>query len=273
MDTWLAESKDNPESSPGRVVHYYLDTSECLGSEWEWDEVSRRLGHSYIVDWGDLPVDFVTLGIPLRPWDRVKHRPGLEIFGYFDVENFDPEAWKNEYPNPAFSRMTERDGAWMARILARFTPALVKTLAEMGKFTDPAWTAYLEEALEGRLERILDRYLTRLSPIADLHTEDKSTLCGIDVAEARSVREPDRFRYAAHLEAGGEAAVTKADGGRICATLPHVAPDGGPPDDAPERYVRVRIEDGVATGPLVAHLYDLGPTRGYVLVGVERPEQ
>jgi len=127
--------------------------------------------------------------------------------------------------------------------------------------------------LEGRLERILDRYLTRLSPIADLHTEGKSTLCGIDVAEARSVREPDRFRYAAHLETGGEAAVTKADGGRICATLPHVAPDGGPPDDAPERYVRVRIEDGVARGPLVAHLYDLGPTRGYVLVGVERPEQ
>jgi hypothetical protein len=273
MDSWIAESKDPPDSSPGRVVHYYLDTSECLGSEWQWDEVSRRLGHSYIVDWGDLAADFVTLGIPVRPWDRVKHQPGLEIFGYFDVENFDPEGWKNEYANPAFSRMTERDGAWMARVLARFTPAMVKTLAEMGQFTNPAWTAYLAEVLEGRLERILNRYLTRLSPIAELHVEGTEKLCGIDVAEARAVREPDRFQYGARLVGGGEAPVTKLDGGRICAALPHVAPDGGSADGAPERYVRVRIDDGVAKGPLIAHLYDLGPTRGYVLVGVERPEE
>jgi hypothetical protein len=55
-------------------------------------------------------------------------------------------------------------------------------------------------------------------------------------------------------------------------TLPHVAPDDGLRDDAGERYVRVRVQDGVARGPLVAHLYDLGPTRGYRLVGIERPE-
>ena len=48
--------------------------------------------------------------------------------------------------------------------------------------------------------------------------------------------------------------------------------DGGVADDAPERYVRVRIEDGVAKGPLVADLYDLGPSRGFRLVGLERPE-
>jgi len=67
--------------------------------------------------------------------------------------------------------------------------------------------------------------------------------------------------------------VTKLGGGRICATLPHAARDGGSADDARERYVRVRIDDGVAKGPLIAHLYDLGPSRGYVLVGVERPEE
>ena len=55
--------------------------------------------------------------------------------------------------------------------------------------------------------------------------------------------------------------------------LPHVAPDGTTADDAPSRYVRVRVEDGVARGPLVAHLYDLGPSRGYRLVGVERPDR
>jgi hypothetical protein len=34
----------------------------------------------------------------------------------------------------------------------------------------------------------------------------------------------------------------------------------------------VRIEDGVAKAPLVVHLYDLGPSRGYFLAGLERPD-
>jgi hypothetical protein len=34
----------------------------------------------------------------------------------------------------------------------------------------------------------------------------------------------------------------------------------------------VIIRDGVAAGPLVVHLYDLGATRGYRLAGLERPE-
>ena len=36
--------------------------------------------------------------------------------------------------------------------------------------------------------------------------------------------------------------------------------------------MRVRIDDGVAQGALVVHLYDLGPSRGYFLAGFERAE-
>jgi hypothetical protein len=200
----------------------------------------------------------------------VKHVPGHEIFGYFDVANFEPDRWKNEYPNPAFSRMTERDGAWMARILAGFTPGRVEALAKMADFTDPRSTAYLASVLEGRLERILERYLTRLSPIAQVHVEGTNRLCGVDLAEKRHVREAGRFRYAARWSAGAGLLVSVRDGGAVCVTLPHVAPDGGPPDDAAERYVGVAIVDGVARGSLVAHLYDLGPGRGFRLAGVER---
>ena len=53
MDSWMADRKDQPDSSPGHVIHYYLDTSDCLGSEWDWEVISRRLGHSYVFDWGD----------------------------------------------------------------------------------------------------------------------------------------------------------------------------------------------------------------------------
>ena len=273
MDTWITPPGSGPESSPGHVVHNYLDTSDCLGSEWNWDEISRRLGYSYLIDWGDIGADFGTLGIPTRPWDRVERAPGRKLFAYFDVKNFVPDQWKNEYPNPAFSRMTERDGAWMARILAGFTPEMVRTLAKMGDFTDPGDTSYLAEILEGRLERILDRYLTRLSPVTAVRVEGTDRVCGVNLAERRGVREPARVRYVASWSRGGFLPVVRTAGATVCVTLPHVSSDHGPADDAAERSVIVRLEDGVATGPLEATLYDLGPQRGYRLAGLERPER
>jgi hypothetical protein len=272
MDTWVADATANPESSPGRVIHYYLDTSDCIGSEWEWDAISRRLGHSYVLDWGDIGLDFVTLGIPTRPWDRAQHVPGRETFGYYNVTNFEPDSWKNEYPNAAFSRMTEHDGAWMARILARFTPEMVSALAKMGDFTDPSNTEYLAGVLQGRLEKILDRYLTRLSPMADVHLEGPDRLCGVDLGALRKVAGFGGVHYEARWSGGGGLSVSTNDGGRICITLPHVASDREPVDDAAARYVWVSIEDGIAKGPLVAYLYDLGAARGYRLVGLRRLE-
>ncbi len=271
LDTWIADAKRPPDSSPGHVIHYQLDTSEALGSFWGWDPIDRRLGTSYIVDWGDIGADFATLGIPIRPWDTVRLTPGHEIFGYFNVKDFVPQDWKPEYPNAAFSRMTERDAAWMARVLAHFTPDLVLALVRTGKFTDPAQTTYLAQVLDGRLQKILQRYLTRLSPIAGVHVAGGATLCGVDLAEWRGLRDAASFHYAARTMSGEALPASHLPGGQVCVALPHVAPDGGPADDDARRYVRVVVEDGVAKGPLVADLYDLGPARGFRLVALERP--
>lgn len=272
LETWVPDQKKGPpDASPGHVVHYIIGTSASLGSIWDWDEVSRRLGYSYLLDWGDIAVDLVTLGVPTRPWDKARKVPGHEIFGYLSVDDFDPATWKNEYPNPAFSRMTERDGAWMARILSGFTPEMIRALVDMGKFSNPSNATYLANVLEGRLEKVLERYLLRLSPIARLHLEGTDTLCGTDLAERSGLRDATQFRYRART-ASAELTVARKGGGEVCATLPHVAADGGAPDDAKERYVRVWLSDGVAKGDLVAHLYDLGPARGYRLVGAERPD-
>jgi hypothetical protein len=256
FDAWVADDPRVPDSSPGHVLHYHLDLSETLGAYWAWTSVSRRLGHSYFLDWKDTSLDLVTLGARPNEWDRVRVTPGQEIFGYFDVDNFTPENWKAEYPNAAFSRMTERDGAWMARILARFTPPMVRALAETGDFTNPSNTNHLERVLEGRLERILERYLTRLSPLADVRVEG-GNLCAVDLAERRGLRPASQFQHRAHTDDGRELVVTKRGNGELCVTLPR------------EPYVRVVIENGVAKGPLVAHLWDRGQT-GFTLVGIER---
>jgi len=274
LATWVTDVKGGPpDASPGHLVHLMMGTSAALGSSWDWDPITRRLGYSYVVDWGDMAADFVTLGATTRVWETTQRAPGHEMFGYFNVQAFDPERWKNEYPNAAFSRMTERDAAWMARILAWFTPQMVRTLAEMAQFADPANTDYLESVLDGRLAKILERYLTRVSPIGGVHVEGTNVLCGVDLAEWRGLREPERFRYAARVPRGPWLRVERRQGAQVCVSLPHVATDDGLRDDAPERYVRVRIQDGVARGPLVAHLYDLGPKRGYVLAGLERPDE
>jgi hypothetical protein len=272
MDIWFADRKDQPESSPGHVIHYYLDTSDILGSEWDWPQISRRLGYSYVLDWSDVGRDFFTLGIPTRPWDEVQLVPGHEIFAYFNLKNFVPDQWKNEYPNPAFSRMTERDAAWMARILARFTPEMVDALAKMGQFSDPSNASYVAEVLEGRLEKILARYLTRLSPLADLHVEDDHLLCATDLAAKRHVRADSVFHYSAEDGHRRPLRVEQGAEGGICVSVTHEAPDSGSPDTDASRYARVSIRDGVAKGPLVAHLYDLGPKRGFRLVGIQRPD-
>jgi hypothetical protein len=190
--------------------------------------------------------------------------PGRALFGYFNVSDFKADAWKNEYPNIAFSRMTERDAAWAARIVAHFTPEMIEALAKLGKFTDASNATYLAGVLEGRLERVLERYLLRLSPITDLRVEAGSSgqwLCGVDLAEWRHVRAPSLFRYTARTHLGAPLEVARRSGGGICVALLH---------DARERYKRIVIDDGVAKGKLVAHLYDLGD-QGFKLVGLERP--
>ena len=177
VDRWLPD-REGDDASPGHVVHSFIDWGDCLGNDWPQEEITRRMGYSYILDWGDMASDFATLGARVRPWEGGRV-PGHELFGYFDVAHFVPDGWKNEYPNPAFSRMTERDAAWMARILARFTPEMVRVLAEAGRFSDPRNTEYVAQVLQGRLDRILERYLTRLSSITDVEIDRQDRLCGL----------------------------------------------------------------------------------------------
>jgi hypothetical protein len=271
FDTWMAvDPRRGPDSSPGHVVHYQLDTSEAFGGEWgdeSWAPFSKRIGAAYLLDWGDLAGDFFTLGLRTRPWDTVRREPGREIFGFMDVAHFDAEGWKAEYSNPAFNRMTERDGAWMARILARFTPAMIREVVDVGDFTEPGNAAYLVTVLEGRLDRILRRYLTRLSPLADV-VVDGDTMCGVDLAALRGLRRPEELRYAAVTSRGDALAVDRRAEGRVCVHVPHrrYLPAGR------TDYLRVTLRTSAAPGPLVAHLYDLGPARAFVLAGLERPE-
>jgi hypothetical protein len=274
MDTWIADDPDKPDSSPGHVRHYYLDTSDCFGSEWDWDEISRRLGRSYLLDWGYMAGDFVSLGTIVRPWEKAKKTPGQEIFGYFHYWDFEPDKWKNEYPNPSFSNATEHDNAWMTRILSRLDRADIEALVTLGEFTNPAHSAFLTDVLDKRLQKILERYFARLSPLADPRLEGTS-LCLTDLARRRALLPETGFRYRAFMQRrdGSEPlAVAARPAGDLCLALPHSAADGGAAQNDASRYRVLVVDNGQSSYPVALHLYDQGPAAGFKLVGLERPE-
>jgi len=262
------------KKGPGYVRHYIIDMGDCFGSQWADDRISRRLNHAYALDVPYLMEDFVTLGTIERPWERSQLGA---LFGYFSARDFDPELWRGEYPNPAFGRMTEADGAWMARIIARFDEGLVRAAVAIGKY-EPANERFLAETLIVRRMAILRRYLSRLSPIGEVQSTAQG-FCGVDLARLNEVvpNEPTSFRARAYRGAPAEPTrdlrlISEATP-RVCVELPHADLGANVPADDARRYVIVDLENGYARGPLRVHLYDLGPAGGYRLVGVERPER
>ena len=162
----------------------------------------------------------------------------------------------------------------MTRMLSRFDRGDIEALVTLGRFSDPAHAAYLGEVLEQRLRRIVARYFSRLSPLADARLEG-DRLCLLDLARRRALRPPAGFRYRALAgRATGlrELAPEVRAGGEVCLALPHAAPDDGAAPGDPSRYVVVGVDNGQSRYALAVHLYDLGPRGGFRLVALQRPE-
>jgi hypothetical protein len=272
MTTWVADGAPRR----GHVVHYMLDFGDAFGAAWPWDELTARSGHAYVFDPGMIAADFVTLGAIVRPWDRARIRADAWVFTYYDAESFDPTAWRPITPNPAFLRMTERDAAWMARRIARFDDALVHAAVQTGAFTHPEWSAYLESVLRARRRRIVERYLSRLSPLDDV-TIDGDRICAVDLARRAGLRFGQRPTFSVYggdrLAPRVEFAPAVVSGDRLCTTsVPRIASLRGLRDDDVRRYVVVDLVGAARTrAPLRLHFYDLD-ARGLRLVGIERPD-
>jgi hypothetical protein len=273
MDVWIAANSRDPRSSPGYVLHYILDTSDTLGGQVGIVEMSRRLGYAYELEVSAALRSLVTFGVEEQPWDRASLEPGREKFGFFRARDFDPAAWKPMYPNPAFLRMTERDAAWMARLIARFSPDDIRRFVALGRWRDPGDAEYVTGILLERQRRILVRYLGALSPLGEVRAASGDRICATDFARLRAIAPAARFRYTIVARGGGTTVAPRAeigDGGALCfQTRPLVT--GSFPDDDPARMVTFEIRNGTRAGPLVIHTYDLG-ARGMRIVGVTRPE-
>jgi hypothetical protein len=272
MDVFLPVDKDKKDG-PGFVRHYIIDMGDSFGSQWTSAGISRRLGSSYVFDAGHIAEDFISLGLQRRPWERSELTGS--IFGYFSARDFEPEGWRGEYPNPAFMRMKEQDGAWMARILSRFTDDLVTAAVQVGQY-DTISARYLTETLIARRRALLRRYFSRVSPIAQVEA-NSAGVCGVDLARQTGTVPNEEMTFRAYLYRGArledapKPSFRHVPAPQVCVDIKHAAFPATLPANAPERYVVVDITNGYAPGPLRVHLYDLGEGVGYRLAGVERP--
>lgn len=176
LDMWEAPSDD----APGYVKHYQLDFGDCLGSLSGWDRVSRRRGHVYEIDWPNFFVELFTFGLIDRPWRDPKLSPAGKPLGYFNVEEFDPDGYNTAYPFGPYHEHTEADAAWGARILARISPEMILALVADAKLQNKVVEAEVGRVLLGRREKLLRRFLNRLSPLARPRIDDTGRLCVTD---------------------------------------------------------------------------------------------
>jgi len=285
LDVWVTEP-----GGRSYVKHHYIDFGDCLGSRWAQDGLSRRFGHSYYLDVADVLLDLVTLGAPLRPWQRVAVSEYTPQWGYYDAEHFVPERWKAGYPNIAFNRMLDEDGAWMARIIARFTDAHIDAMLDEARMGSERNRAELVRTLVARRDKLLAHYLTVRSPLTDFEVregDDGPEVCFADLAVQTGALDGRHVRYHSAMYIGDwqEPAWTRHEheastpGPTGCVALVQDglgagAEAGSTPPHSPARYqildISVHPEPGAdPIGPARLHFYDTPD--GFVLAGVERP--
>src|SRR4029077_4327891 len=81
------------------VKHHLIDFGSTLGSGSTGAQKARA-GWEYL--WEPAPAfeRIFTFGLWDRKWDRVPY-PDFASIGRIEADQFEPEAWKPEYPNPA----------------------------------------------------------------------------------------------------------------------------------------------------------------------------
>ena len=165
---------DRYETRDGKsyIKHYLIDFSTALGSgnnlDGELEPKDTQSGNEYSF-WGDTGATLKTalsLGFWYRPWMKVEYTyPQYAELGRIEADFFEPEKWKSEYPNAAFTRMLPDDAFWAVKILVRFGDEAIRAIVKTAQYNDPAAEDFLAEILIKRRDKIIAHYLSQINPL------------------------------------------------------------------------------------------------------------
>lgn len=186
QDSWVEENGQH------YVRHYLMDFGSTFGS----GSVQMQAAH---LGFGDtlgnsVKKNFLGFGFHV-PRYRQAHWPEFPEYqsvGRWEGELFDPADWENEYPNPAFVRMTPRDAFWAAKIIMQFTSEELAAIVESGEYGDEKLSKYFLEVLIQRQQKCGKFGINGVNPLAEfrvngniLEFANLSARYGFDEASTR----------------------------------------------------------------------------------------
>jgi hypothetical protein len=135
-------------------------------------------------------------GLYVPPYRRVQwpEFPEYLAVGRFESEAFDPEGWRNDYPNPAFVRMTRRDAFWAAKILMRFSAEQLLAMVATGQYSNPEHARYFHRVLRERQIRCGRFGINGLNPLDGFRVVDGKLMFD-NLAERYEFAEAGSTRY------------------------------------------------------------------------------
>jgi hypothetical protein len=152
------------------IRHFLLDFGSALGSDGDAPK-DARLGHEYMVSSrGEEVKNILTLGLLPESWVKA-HFPKLPAVGHFESETFDPDAWKPDYPNPAFINHFPDDDYWAAKQVMAFTDDDIRAIVETARYTDNRAAEYMISTLAARRDKIGRMYFSTVLPLDHFRVE------------------------------------------------------------------------------------------------------
>ncbi len=201
-DSDSVNTLDMYESGQGGsfVRHNLIDFGTVMGSG-AIQPHARRVGNEYFIEFKPALKAAATFGIWDRPWRSIKY-PDYKAVGRFESSYFQPQAWKPDYPNPAFDKMTPQDALWATRTVMRFSDEAVRAIVQTGKIDNPEAEDYLVDTLIERRDKIVRYYLTQINPLdgftLSAAADGESSLEFVNLGVEAGFGSQCRYQYAWH---------------------------------------------------------------------------
>ena len=181
-DSRSINSLDTIVERDGRKVlwHHLIDFGSTLGSASLYAQ-KPRAGNEYIWEARPTVITALTLGLYVRPWIRVDY-PDIKSLGNIEASFFQPEAWKPEYPNPAFLNAQPDDLFWAARKTMAISDEAIHAAVECAQYSDPAATSYLADVIIARRDKIGLTWLNVVNPLVDFQLSPSGAFTSRNIA-------------------------------------------------------------------------------------------
>lgn len=265
QDAWVEEDGQH------YVRHHLLDFGSTLGSgsveaQLPW------LGYNYWLDLDLVKHNIRTFGFSTPEYHTITF-PDFPSIGRIEADVYEPHEWRNDYPNPAFVRMTTRDAFWAAKILISFTAEELRAIVDTAEFSDLEAADYLHAVIVKRQRKTAAYYFGEINPL-DRFQLTADALTFVNLAEFHDFVSPGTTYRAAWSTYDNATDTTTPLGDAVTLTAPRLPL---PPVSATrlpaERFLMAdirSINESHAVWDSPVRIYLRPVDSGFAVVGIER---